>query len=465
MQASTDFKWYLLTLISFIGTFCCSLLFIIWVLAMAFTTDSNNGEKKFTHPILTAVQFFLVTAFITLSNVLALKFFYGADAKMRAFCNRARPEKRSTQLLKTVVSIIFIICLYMGARRVVHSLFSDVVYSSSKSGHVHYYLPNPVEHFWQALTTYLFYFTPTVLILNSLMGLDQNVNAVVPYSLKFINSMMVLFGKISLFGWSLAYIFAIVLNSPFYNAVPMVALLITLIELSVWCEISSMLKLTPYQRLMSFLEFLKQVMIFLTRLSQVVLVFLPLDGFDAIQKHLIYLVLLFLFGNYDFIGSLFRCGSCCRGEEEPQQRTWIQFFRAGVFQIIHALLTVYRTIWVFILIVPGLHTTAMQYTPGRLALQIFSVWNLLVFLAEGLLMKMKAAAARRALDSNFAIQHTVAVSSATGNGYMPLSRDESCPSDVEMCIPSAVITDSSVVGHDEEKKQVLGDAVSPVNLL
>ena len=47
---------------------------------------------------------------------------------------------------------------------------------------------------------------------------------------------------------------------------------------------------------------------------------------------------------------------------------------------------------------------------------------------------------------------------------MPLSRDESCPSDVEMCIPSAVITDS-VVGHDEEKKQVLGDAVSPVNLL
>ena len=273
MQASTDFKWYLLTLISFIGTtFCCSLLFIIWVLAMAFTTDSNNGEKKFTHPILTAVQFFLVTAFITLSNVLALEFFYGADAKMRAFCNRARPEKRSTQLLKTVVSIIFIICLYMGARRVVHSLFSDVVYSSSKSGHVHYYLPNPVEHFWQALTTYLFYFTPTVLILNSLMGLDQNVNAVVPYSLKFINSMMVLFGKISLFGWSLACIFAIVLNSPFYNAVPMVALLMTLIELSVWCEISSMRKLTPYQRLMSFLEFLKQVMIFLTRLSQVVYV-------------------------------------------------------------------------------------------------------------------------------------------------------------------------------------------------
>jgi hypothetical protein len=105
----------------------------------------------------------------------------------------------------------------------------------------------------------------------------------------------------------------------------------------------------------------------------------------------------------------------------------------------------------------------MQFTPGRLSLQILSVWNLLAFLVEGLLKKMKAANARRAFENDFEIQQTVAVSSATGNGYMPVSMDDSCPRDVEMCTPTAVITDSH--RQDDEKEKVLGHTISPVNLL
>ena len=74
---------------------------------------------------------------------------------------------------------------------------------------------------------------------------------------------------------------------------------------------------------------------------------------------------------------------------------------------------------------------------------------------------MKAADARRALENDFEMQQTEAESSATGNGCMPVSMDDSCPRDVEMCTPTAVITDSH--RQDDEKEKVLENTIPPLN--
>ena len=443
-----------MTVFAFLVTFSFSIVLVKWILEEAFVSDnnaSNNfGEYKTAHPLLTALALFTVWAATVLSNIMILKFFYNADGKMRAFDRPIFSENFALQVLKFVVTSLIYTVLLLGTRKVIFSMANEILYST-KFGY--YYLPNPAEHFWQALTAFYLYLIPTILCVHCMYGIAQK-ESVVPYSLKFLNSMMVLFGYLCFVGWSISCIIA---TLPSYNAIPMIYLAISLISLSQWFGESTSFKLTAYQWLISFMSFLKQLMIFLTRLSQVVLVFLPLDGFGAVEIHLIYLVLLFLFGNNDLFGNLFRCGSCCSRDPPPPQRTWAQFFCAGFLQIIHLLLMAYRTVWVFILVVPGLHTAAMQFSPGRLSLQILSIWNLLAFVADMLHQRTARLVAEQDCEANGAV----------GSGYMPLSGGEDMTStssftqDVEMCAPSAVITHVHTL---DEKKQVVGNALSSVNL-
>eukprot|EP01036_Dinobryon_divergens_P023666 gene23666-32039_t len=435
-----------MTVFAFVVTFSFSFVLVKWILEEAFVSDNSTSEYKAAHPLLTALTLFAVWAATVLSNIVTLKFFYNADGKMRAYDKPVSSENFALQVLKFVVTTLMYTVLLLGTRRVIFSIANEMLYSTTSG---QYYLPNPAEHFWQALLAFYCYLIPTTLCVHCIYGIAQK-EGVIPYSLKFFNSMMVLFGYLCFIGWSLS---CIVVTLPSYNAIPMIYLVISLISLSQWFGESTAFNLTAYQWFISFMGFLKQLMIFLTRLSQVVLVFLPLDGFGAVQKHLIYLVLLFLFGNNDLFGNLFRCGTCCnRDPPTQQQRTWAQFFCSGFLQIIHLILTVYRTVWVFILVVPGLHTAAMQFSPGRLSLQIFSIWNLLAFVADMLHQRSVRLATEQERDAKESVE----------SGYMPLSGGDSMVSsfsqDVEMCAPTAVIT------AQDEKKQVVGNTISSVNL-
>ena len=446
----------MMTSLLFVGTFCISIKFVMWIVERSFAPSSSIGEEKTVHPLLTALELFVVWAATVLSNIMTLKFFFNADGKMRAFGKAVSSENFGLRSLKILTVILFYIVLLFGTQNVIFSIAKDMRYSTKLAN---YYLPNPIDHFWQAVVALYIFVTPSIFGIHCMNGIVQR-ESVVPYSLKFFNLMMIIFGYFCFIGWS---VYCICTTLPSYDVISMVYLTISLLSLSQWFGESTVLTLTMYEWFLSFMSLLQQLMIFLTRLSQVILVFLPLDGFGTVQKHLIYLLLLFLFGNNDLFGTLFRGGFCCsRDPPQEQQRTWTQFLCAGFRQLIHFLLAAYRTVWVFILIVPGLHTAAMQFSPGRLSLRIFSIWNLLVFVVD----MLQKRSARLALEEENDFK-----AAAVESGYMPLSGGEGAAAgasslspgerDVEMCAPAAVV---KYIEVDDENKQVVGNVTSSVNL-
>lgn len=204
----------------------------------------------------------------------------------------------------------------------------------------------------------------------------------------------------------------------------------------------------------SFYCYFLNLLTFLTRVSQVVVVFWPLEGLNYLERHAFYTLVMIVFAQIDAIlamkGKKYCLCSCFFNSDQEKidddaagVRSWAQCVLAVVKSLVGVLLALYRTVWMALLLVPGLGDAVLHCSPGRLSLRIFSIVNLLSFCLT-----------YKPTSSAVAAKTAAAAAVERRDGYVPLQGD----GDVEMCAPAAVI-------HHSEPVQVKAQPDSGMQVL
>jgi len=399
--------------------------YLLVVLLSGYRYDYNSGEPFVSHPLLTLLELFVLWIIAAIGSTYILR---TCSPLKNVVCNNhdLHEEKATNNLPFGIVAYV---CIYFGycftTIEITKSVVKHLEFSSSTG---HQFVQRPVLLQFEYLAIFVVFVTPLILIYQLQRKKPQNVPSIVSILTSVLNSC----GFHSILTWTCI---STAMMFPSLNVIAIWFVFLSLSTFMAWCYHRMQLNVGYCDHLQSFFNYLLNLCTFLTRLAQVILVFLPFDDFNLLEAHVMYIILLTCFGNRDaYLGacaakthfwSRCGCGSSEQAAESSPKLTWCQYLSGCFFNILYFMLALYRTVWVIMLVIPGLHSLAMSNSPGRLTLRILSIWNLISFLYI------------------FAKSYFPAVeeaSSSSSNSYRLLEDAR----DVEMCAPAAVVVHEKV---------------------
>ena len=255
----------------------------------------------------------------------------------------------------------------------------------------------PFENSWRPfVATVMIYFLGTGFIGKFLRGfLEIHVES--PDSLKDINVYSIEVG----FNFVTFWVALCADLLPSYEALAVVYVAISLASLTLWCAditlgIHSGRIIGMKGWCFSLAHFTWRLLSFLVRLSLLILLVSPPTFFRDLQQQKCLVGVFLLSGVVDLYGvsgevktDIYRIDS---------QRTWMQFSRMTIYNIICFLLVEYRAVWLLFLMSPSVFMAAVHSTPIKLCLQILSVLNTIALLSHMLVKRHSEEYERKARD-------------------------------------------------------------------
>jgi len=412
------------------------MFFLRMILSNGYNYDNNTGEPSLSHPLVTLLWLFGVWSVVAIGNKLILRVFSSNNVHSKVENFQHPPP----------FWIVACVCLYLGfsfftielTKRVFTNLQRSIVTGQ-------YFIEHPVCLQFE----YLAIFVVFIILLVTIIQFNSQKIQNVPKIVSIFSSVLNACGFHSVLTWASISSSMVFLSLKFYM---IWYLFISLLTFVTWFDHRLQMKAGFYDHLQSFSLYLMNLFTFLTRLTQVILVFVPFYEFNVLESHMIYVILLICFGNRDaYLGACAaktriwsRCGcvSSDNATDSSPKLTWCQYLSGCVYNFLSFLLALYQMVWVIMLILPGLHSMAMNNSPGRLTLRILSIWNLLSFLyvfAKSHSTPVLALAAGNVLNDG--------CKSSSAYAYQPLKGD------VEMCAPAAVVVHEN---QKEDKSGVMG---------